>query len=126
MISAQVVLINDEGYVLGVSRKDNHTDFGIIGGKMEEIDLGDPLNTAIRETIEETGLIVSNLRLVFATHKDGSMGYTYLANYRGEINHNEPHVVKWVTFSELIKGKFGKYNKMVGESLDDMGIKYIK
>ncbi len=126
MISAQVVLINDEGYVLGVSRKDNHTDFGIIGGKMEEIDLGDPLNTAIRETIEETGLIVSNLRLVFATHKDGNMGYTYIAEYKGEINHNEPHVVKWVTFSELIKGKFGEYNKMVGESLDDMGIKYIK
>lgn len=126
MITGQVVLINEEGYILGVSRKDDHTNFGLAGGKMEEVDDNDPTNTAIRETKEETGLDISNLRLVFATHKDGNMGYTYLANYNGEINHNEPHVVKWVTFSELINGKFGKYNKMVSDSLDDMGIKYIK
>lgn len=126
MITAQVVLINEEGLVLGVSRKTDYNDFGLPGGKMDPEDDNDPTNTAIRETLEETGLQISNLRLVFAIHKSGNMGYTYLANYKGEINHNEPHVVKWVPFERLIAGSFGRYNQLVSESLDDIGVKYIK
>lgn len=121
-ITAQVVLINQDGLFLGVSRKDNHYDFGFASGKMEPIDGNDPTNTAIREAYEETGLDVYNLRLIFAMHKDGYMNYTYLANYKGEINHNEPHVVKWLHFIELTKGSFGYYNKLVGQSLEDMGV----
>jgi ADP-ribose pyrophosphatase YjhB (NUDIX family) len=124
--TAQVVLINPEGLVLGVSRKDNHEDFGLPGGKMEPIDNGEPKFTAIREAFEETGLQISNLRLVFAMHKDGYMGHCYLADYKGEINHNEPHVVKWLPFETLIKGSFGKYNEMVCESLNNMGVSFIK
>jgi len=123
--SAQVVLINDKGLILGVSRKDNHNDFGLIGGKSEPIDNNDPMATAIRECKEETGLNISNLRLVLAIHKDGYMSYTYLADFDGEISHDEPHIVKWVPFETLINGSFGKYNKLVSESLDDMGVKYL-
>jgi ADP-ribose pyrophosphatase YjhB (NUDIX family) len=124
--TAQVVLINPQGLVLGVSRKDNHEDFGLCGGKMEDVDNNNPELTAIRETLEETGLQISNLRLIFAMHKDGYMGHCYLADYEGEINHNEPHVVKWVPFETLIKGTFGKYNTLVCESLTNMGISFIK
>ena len=80
--------------------------------------------TAIRETLEETGLNISNLRLVLAIHKDGYMSYTYLADYEGEINHNEPHVVKWLPMERLVNGSFGKYNKLVSESLKDMGVSF--
>jgi ADP-ribose pyrophosphatase YjhB (NUDIX family) len=125
-ISAQVVLINDKGMVLGVSRKTDHSDFGLAGGKMEAVDQGKPEFTAIREVYEETGLHISNLRLVFAMHKNGNMGYTYLADYKGEINHNEPHIVKWVPFQSLLMGSFGKYNQLVLESLKDMGIKVVE
>lgn len=124
-ISAQVVLINPEGLILGVSRKDDHNDFGLIGGKMDPQDDNDPINTAIREAREETGLEIYNLRLVFAIHKEGFMGYTYLADYKGEINHNEPHVVKWLPMERLVLGSFGKYNKMVSDSLKDMGVKFV-
>lgn len=124
-VSACVVLINPEGLVLGVSRKDNHNDFGLIGGRMEDIDNDDPIETAIRETREETGLTITNLRLVFAIHKGGFMGFTYIADYEGDINHNEPHVVKWVEFKTLVRGSFGRYNQLVAESLDDMDIDYV-
>jgi ADP-ribose pyrophosphatase YjhB (NUDIX family) len=124
--TAQVVLINPEGLVLGVSRKNNHDDFGLPGGKMEAIDNGEPKFTAIREAFEETGLQISNLRLVFAMHKDGYMGHCYMADYKGEINHNEPHLVKWLPFETLIKGSFGKYNTLVAESLKNMGIDFVK
>lgn len=125
MVTAQVVLINDEGLVLGVSRKTDHNDFGLPGGKMDPEDNGDPMATAIRETKEETGLDISDLDLVFAIHKSGNMGHTYLAKYSGEINHYEPHVVKWVPFETLIKGSFGRYNQMVSESLTSMEVPYI-
>lgn len=124
MITAQVVLINPQGLILGVSRKNDHNDFGLPGGKMDPEDNGDPMATAIRECKEETGLDVSDLQLVFAIHKSGNMGYTYLAKYSGEINHNEPHVVKWVPFQVLINGSFGRYNEMVSESLSSMGVEY--
>ena len=124
MITAQIVLLNEEGLVLGVSRKTNHNDFGLPGGKMDPEDMGDPMVTAIRECKEETGLDATDLELVFAIHKNGNMGYTYLAKYTGEIEHNEPHVVKWVPFQVLINGSFGKYNEMVSESLTSMGIKF--
>jgi len=123
-VSAQVVLINPEGYILGVSRKDDHNDFGLPGGKMDPEDNGDPKITAIRETKEETGLDVTNLRLIFAIHKDGFMGFTYLAEGVGVIEHNEPHVVKWQPMEVLVNGRFGKYNKLVSESMNDMGITY--
>jgi 8-oxo-dGTP pyrophosphatase MutT (NUDIX family) len=117
-------LINPEGLILGVSRKDNHKDFGLPGGKMEDEDMGNIQTTAIRETKEETGLDITNLQMIFATHKHGYMSYTYLAQYSGEINHNEPHVVKWVPMQVLINGCFGKYNELVAESLKDMGVEF--
>ncbi len=124
MITAQVVLINEEGLILGVSRKDNHNDFGLAGGKMEPEDNEDPMLTAIRECKEETGLDVFDLELVFVIHKYGNLSYTYLAKYSGEINHDEPHLVKWVPMQALINGSFGKYNLLVSESLTDMGVAY--
>lgn len=124
MITAQVVLINEEGLILGVSRKDNHKDFGLPGGKMDPEDMGDPMVTAIRECKEETGLDISNLELVLAIHKNGNMGYTYLAKYSGEIKHDEPHVVGWKAMEVLINGSFGKYNKLVSDSLKDMKIDF--
>ena len=124
MITAQVVLLNPEGFVLGVSRKNNHADFGLPGGKMDPEDNNDPMVTAIRECKEETGLDITNLRLIFAIHKNNNMGYTYLADYSGEINHNEPHVVKWVPFQVLINGSFGRYNELVSESLFSMGVDF--
>lgn len=126
MTTAQVVLINKEGLVLGVSRKDDHNDFGLPGGKMEDIDNNDPMATAIRETKEETGLDITGLRQIFSIHMDNTMGYTYIAEYEGEINHDEPHVVKWVPFQLLINGKFGRYNALVSKSLDSMGVIYQK
>lgn len=122
--AAQVVLINEEGLILAVSRKTDHNDFGLVGGKVDQGET--PEQAAIREVKEETGLDIYDLQLVFAMHKDGYLGYTYLAKYSGEINHNEPHVVMWAPFELIMKGSFGKFNKIVSESLDDMGIQYQK
>ena len=121
---AQVVLINQEGLICLVSRKENHNDFGLIGGKLDKGETFE--EAAIRETKEETGLEIKNLEMIFAMHKNGRMGHTFIAEYSGEINYDknkEPHVVKWGKFQEAIDGKFGYWNKLVKESLDSLGIK---
>ena len=119
--TVQVVLLNPEGLVLGVSRKTDHNDFGLVGGSLEDYDTTPELG-AIRECKEETGLDISNLRLIYLkTSSVGRKGYTYLADYTGDIAYDEPHVVKWTTFSELIKGSFGRWNLEVYHSLLNLG-----
>jgi 8-oxo-dGTP pyrophosphatase MutT (NUDIX family) len=119
--TVQVVLLNTDGLVLGVSRKTDHNDFGLVGGSLEDYDKTAEAG-AIRETKEETGLDISNLRLIYLkTSSDGRIGYTYLADYTGDIAYDEPHVVKWTTFSELIKGSFGRWNLEVYHSLLNLG-----
>lgn len=125
--SVQAVLINSNGQVLAVSRKHDHNDFGLVGGKMDPED-STPENAIIRECKEETGLDIDkdSLQLIYVKHKDGRMGYTYLAKYSGEINYNEPHVVKWTNFEEIEAGCFGWWNTQVKESLISMGVKFLK
>lgn len=120
--AVQLVLLNKNGDVLCVSRKDNHSAFGLVGGKVDDGET--PEEAAVRETKEETGLDISNLRLIFSMHRDGYMGYTYLADWEGEVSTDEDHVVKWSGFNELTHSQapFGHWNRLVGESLSSMGI----
>jgi 8-oxo-dGTP pyrophosphatase MutT (NUDIX family) len=117
---ALVVLINSKGEVLAVSRKDNHEDMGLIGGKCDKGE--SPIDAAIRETKEEVGLDITNLRCIFQQFRNGRMGYTYLADYSGEIHTEEPHVVKWTSFETVNNGSFGEWNKIVTQTLIDMGV----
>lgn len=122
--TVQIVLINKDGYILAVSRKEDHNDFGLPGGSLEDYD-ETPEAGAIRETFEETGITISNLQLVYAKAKGGRMGYTYVAEHEGEINFDaekEPHVVKWTHFDEIIEGTFGEWNQQVYESLQSLDI----
>jgi 8-oxo-dGTP pyrophosphatase MutT (NUDIX family) len=125
--AVQVVIINNDGEVCLVSRKDDHDDFGLIGGKVDE---GETLGqAAIRECKEETGIKITNLRLIFAMHRKNRMGYTYLADYTGEIDYDkekEPHIVKWGKMVEATKGSFAYWNKMVTESMESAGIEFKK
>ena len=122
--AVQVVLLNDEGEVLCVSRKDDHNDFGLVGGKVDPEDNGDFEAAAIRETKEETGLDISNLRLIYAKHWEGYMGFTYLADWEGEIHTEEPHVVGWDGFRAVCEGSFYEWNEEVRQSMASAGIDF--
>lgn len=124
--SVQVVILNEEGELLCVSRKTDHNDFGLPGGKVDPEDASFEA-ALIREVKEETGLTIyeKDLTQIFSMYKDGYMGYTYLCEYfEGKIETDEPHVVKWGPFQKVIDGSFGTWNKMVSDSLRNMGITF--
>lgn len=122
--SVQAVLLNSNGEVLAVSRKDDHSNFGLCGGKVDD---GETREEAmIRECKEESGLTIKSMIPVFQMHKWGYMGYTYLVtDWEGEISTNEPHIVKFAPYDIVLKGSFGKWNKLVAESLISMGINFM-
>jgi 8-oxo-dGTP pyrophosphatase MutT (NUDIX family) len=118
--SSHVVVVNNDGEILCVSRKDDLNDFGLPGGKIEKDDYS-PETAGIREVKEETGIDVHSTILLYAEHRRGSMGYTYLAtSWSGEISHDEPHIAKWGSFCELVEGKYGEWNLKVFRSYSDL------
>lgn len=121
--SVTAVILNDKGQVLAVSRKDDHSDFGLIGGWVDTKD--DSLEIALcREIKEETGLIVkpTNLLQVLSMNRGGNMSYSYyVKDYEGEIETDEPHIVKWTDFDEIKNGSFGYWNTLVEMSVNNFG-----
>ena len=117
------VILNDNNEVLAVSRKDDHNDFSLPGGWVDTKD--DSLEMAIcREIKEETGLIVkpTNLLQVLSMNRGGNMSYSYyVKDYEGEIETDEPHIVKWTDFEEIKNGSFGYWNTLVEMSVNNFG-----
>ena len=128
--AVQIVILNEEGLVLAVSRKYDHEDFGLAGGRVDPEDNGDLEYAIKREVKEETGLEVHSMVEVFSMHKGKYMGHTFLATeWEGEISYDkekEPHVVKWAPFSVIEEGSFGKWNSMVAESLISMELEFVR
>jgi len=106
-------LILHDGKVLGVSRKDNHADMGLPGGKLEP---GETFEEAvIRETKEETGEDIRVISEIFERVEDNFVAKTFLCEIIGDIpevfNTTESGRVAWVTWEDLFAGSFGSYNK---------------
>lgn len=120
MKKAVCVIIEQEGKILGVSRKDDHNDFGLVGGKVEDSD-PDIEFAIIRETKEETGIDIFNLELLDTREWGGYIQNCFKAEHRGYINYDmdkEPHIVKWIDPKDILNGSFGEYNEMIFRKLN--------
>jgi 8-oxo-dGTP pyrophosphatase MutT (NUDIX family) len=122
-LHAGIMLIVKDGLILAVSRRHNKEIFGLPGGKFDEVSGDkDTLDTAIRETQEETGIIVKSACFIYervemgdGPNKADFYSTTYYAmDWDGEPQNNEEGVeVKWLTAKELTstKAAFGDYNR---------------
>lgn len=110
------IILNENNEILSVSRKDNHKDFGLVGGMVEVLETSE--QALIREVKEETGLQVLAYEPVF--EKDNVV--TYFVKTSGELHTEEPHVFKYVnvskTSNELFTGSFGEYNKELFSTIE--------
>src|ERR1700761_7731184 len=116
-----VLLINKEGKILSVSRKDNLLDKNIVGGK---VDKGETfIKAAKREAKEETNLEVYDLVPIFFK-KDGIYKcITFIGKYKGDIQQTEKGAIEWIFYDELLTGSFGEYNRELKNILNKIGIK---
>ena len=115
--AVSAVVRNATGQILCVSRKDNHSSFSLVGGKVDDTDqfIEDAI---VREAQEETGLQLTNLNLVDVCDWGGYRQYVFTADGEGDIFTNEPHVVKWGSPQDLIDGAFGEYNAALLRKLE--------
>lgn len=109
---------SDKSRILGISRRDDRTVFGLIGGK---VDPGESLEEAIiREVREETGFdfvietnaftkLCQGQTVFLVTTFVGIINYDLPPHWRNEAN--EEGVVKWCSKAELLNGPFGNYNR---------------
>lgn len=116
--AACVLLVDNSGRVLSVSRKDNFEKYGIPGGKREPYETYE--EAATRELKEETGLRVKNLRKLYegacVGEGDTYNTVTFVGEYEGKIRTAEPGHVKWLEWDALFDGPFGDYNRHLFEA----------
>jgi len=117
---AVLVFREEDGAVLGVSRKDDPTAFSLPGGHVDESDPTDEA-AATRELKEETGLDVENLAVVYEGICEGKYCTTFEGDVSGDLHTEEPGVIRWCRPSELAYGPFGSYNQ---ELFRKAGIEY--
>ena len=108
------LVLNSEGLILGVSRKDDHNDFGMPGGKVNN---GESLIDAMeREVLEETGYSVIHTSEMTFTDKCGSREVTTflcrISDINAGVDESETGSVEWLDPSILLTGSFAPYNNL--------------
>lgn len=121
------LIINEQRQILAVSRKNNHNDLGLPGGKIDPEDgtKGMPSTSAKairREVREETGLIVQGVQPIFQAPCEcynmplHCLTY-YVPYWFGVPESREGAVTKWVDPSVVLFGRFGEYNAALFDHL---------
>lgn len=112
-IAVCVLIVDKTNNFLAVSLKNDHTDFNMPGGKLENNETYE--ETAVREVKEETGLHVFNLKKLYIDYDYDVEVHTYFTHeYYGELFTKEKHILKWLPLYDLTKSKkWNNYNSMI-------------
>lgn len=109
------------GNILGVSRKHDHTSFGLPGGKVDKGEM--PIDALIREIYEECGITIKkeDLNIIYERKdKSGKIFRTYdykpteVPEFKEGIYEENGGLAKWITWDDLITGEYGIYNYRLG------------
>lgn len=130
MKQAGVMLVVKDGLILAISRRHNKNIFGLPGGKFDEGVDRSSMDTAIRETLEETSVQVKRCTQVYQRVElgDGPQGVDfysttyYATEWEGEPQTSEEGEVKWLTAEELTAtyAAFGDYNRNMLNQFKEM------
>lgn len=114
------IILNKDNEILIVSRKNNHSSFGLIGGKVDEGETY--VEALIREIKEECGLNLKHGLILFEDRESSYDVMTFLCIcHSGRIYSEENAVLKWIKLNELnilYEGNFGEYNRKLFNSFE--------
>lgn len=123
---AAVIAVIRNGKILAISRKPNHTTYGLPGGTLEEAETFE--DAVMRETYEETGYRANSIdefELVYeAFDVEGWKARVYYLKDPGIEFKNQPgegHLV-WDDWSRLIAGPFKDFNVDLRQVLESKNL----
>lgn len=114
-IAVCAIIPDEKGNILSVSRKNDHEDWGLPGGKYDPEDrsLEDCI---IRECLEETGYHIEIIDPLYFKQQDNDfIVYTFICKLKSDdkemVSELETGKVDFINPSYLLKGSFKEYNK---------------
>ena len=115
-------ILDFDGKVLTVSRKDNPNDIGLPGGKVDPTDLSDQ-QALEREVLEETGFTIKTSIPLYTAQEGDYLVTTYLAVIDTTKDYVQPDpketgIVQMSNINSLLNSSFGEYNKELLKTLN--------
>lgn len=110
-----LLLARPDGLILGVTRGKAINDLGLPGGKVEESDDNDAA-AIIRETFEETGIVISYPRVIHASVIEGILCSSFTAQWTTGIPRTTTAgAVMWAAPEKFVSETctFRDYNKVL-------------
>lgn len=124
--TVQLFYRDANGKILGVSRRHDHSDFGLPGGKIEKGET--PIKALIREVKEETGITLNkyDVKPIYEApserSKKLSRTYMYIGDSKLEftegVHEDNGGYAKMVDWDDLLSGTFSVYNYRLGVKLN--------
>jgi 8-oxo-dGTP pyrophosphatase MutT (NUDIX family) len=114
---AVLALIYKDDLILAVPHRVTGK-LGLPGGK---VDPEETLKEALkRECLEELGVYISELKLIFSEIAEGYLTYTFKCNYSGTIQKGDTGIPVWLKEEDLTgdKARFPVYNSNLFKSIN--------
>lgn len=106
-LAACALIMNDDGKVLAVHRRNDPNDFGFCGGKIDEGEL--PLDAMIRECMEETGY-QCDFEFIDIRFDGSYEVYCYRGTNPIKVSDDDEKMWAWVDSNDVCKGSFAEFN----------------